>query len=83
MNCPACGCDSSHITETRKGWGDGTETRRRRICNNCGERYTTYEISEEKKRVVKRMMKFRRYFIGFLKKHPLEEPLEVGKDDMF
>ncbi|HLN46413.1 MAG TPA: transcriptional regulator NrdR [Candidatus Sulfotelmatobacter sp.] len=44
MRCPYCGSESFKVLETR----DSLEntTRRRRECNNCGKRFTTYEYVE-------------------------------------
>jgi transcriptional repressor NrdR len=44
MNCPSCG-ESSRVLETRSA-EDGTAVRRRRECEDCGERFTTYERRE-------------------------------------
>lgn len=40
MKCPYCGATESRVVDTREV-GDGI--RRRRECQNCGQRYTTYE----------------------------------------
>ena len=40
MKCPHCGHDQSRVLDTRES-GDGI--RRRRLCANCDERFTTYE----------------------------------------
>lgn len=40
MKCPFCGADESRVVDTREV-GDGI--RRRRECQACGQRYTTYE----------------------------------------
>jgi transcriptional repressor NrdR len=44
MRCPYCGSEDFKTLETR----DSTEntTRRRKECNNCGKRFTTYEYVE-------------------------------------
>lgn len=42
MNCPFCGCDDHRVVESRVP--DSKDAiRRRRECQNCGERFTTYE----------------------------------------
>lgn len=46
MRCPFCGVDQDKVTETRVS-KDGTEIRRRRECEGCTRRYTTYERIEE------------------------------------
>jgi len=40
MKCPFCGEDQSRVVDTREV-GDGI--RRRRECQHCNQRYTTYE----------------------------------------
>jgi len=44
MKCPYCGSEETDVLETR----DGEEsTRRRRECQKCTKRFTTYERVEE------------------------------------
>ena len=42
MKCAYCGCTQSRVVDSRQG-EDGTSIRRRRECENCGRRFTTYE----------------------------------------
>ena len=54
MKCPACGHQSSRVVDSRPG-PDGVEIRRRRECDDCTHRFTTYErIEDSGKMVVKR-----------------------------
>ena len=47
MRCPFCAGDDTRVVDSRLG--DGGETvRRRRECQACGERFTTYERAELK-----------------------------------
>ena len=46
MRCPFCSVDQDKVIETRVS-KDGNEIRRRRECEGCGRRYTTYERIEE------------------------------------
>lgn len=46
MRCPFCGAYEDKVIETRVS-KDGTEIRRRRECEGCARRYTTYERIEE------------------------------------
>jgi transcriptional repressor NrdR len=46
MRCPFCAAHEDKVIETRVS-KDGTEIRRRRECEGCGRRYTTYERIEE------------------------------------
>lgn len=43
MFCPKCNSDKSSVTDSRS---DGGAIRRRRECQDCGYRYTTYERVE-------------------------------------
>ncbi len=42
MKCAYCGCMQSRVVDSRQN-EDGTAIRRRRECENCGRRFTTYE----------------------------------------
>src|ERR1051325_746612 len=46
MRCPFCGGSEDKVIETRVS-KDGSEIRRRRECESCVRRYTTYERMEE------------------------------------
>lgn len=46
MICPYCGCDDGRVIDSRGSEG-GAAIRRRRQCNDCGRRFTTYERVEE------------------------------------
>jgi transcriptional repressor NrdR len=46
MRCPFCGASEDKVIETRVS-KDGSEIRRRRECEGCERRYTTYERIEE------------------------------------
>ncbi|MCW5802673.1 MAG: transcriptional regulator NrdR [Deltaproteobacteria bacterium] len=46
MRCPFCGTHEDKVMETRVS-RDGSEIRRRRECEGCARRYTTYERIEE------------------------------------
>jgi transcriptional repressor NrdR len=46
MRCPFCGAYEDKVIETRVS-KDGSEIRRRRECEGCARRYTTYERIEE------------------------------------
>lgn len=45
MKCPACGSLNSKVIDSRMH-EEGISIRRRRQCENCGKRYTTYEQIE-------------------------------------
>ncbi|MCK9523232.1 MAG: transcriptional regulator NrdR [Proteobacteria bacterium] len=45
MKCPACAAVDTRVIDTR-ATKDGSEIRRRRSCDECGHRFTTFERSE-------------------------------------
>lgn len=45
MKCQFCGCLESKVVDSRIN-EDGTVIRRRRECEKCGKRFTTYETIE-------------------------------------
>ena len=47
MRCPYCGNLDDKVIESRS-MANGESIRRRRECNSCGYRYTSYERIEEK-----------------------------------
>lgn len=47
MRCPRCLSLDDKVIESRT-LAEGTSIRRRRECNNCGYRYTSYERVEER-----------------------------------
>ncbi len=46
MNCPYCGENDNRVVDSRVA-KDGLAIRRRRECNRCSRRFTTYEKVEE------------------------------------
>ena len=42
MRCPYCGSQDSQVKDSRPG-EDGSVIRRRRVCPDCGGRFTTFE----------------------------------------
>ncbi|HYO47981.1 MAG TPA: transcriptional regulator NrdR [Gemmatimonadota bacterium] len=45
MRCPFCGVDEDRVVDTRSSQ-EGRAVRRRRECEACGKRFTTYESVE-------------------------------------
>ena len=45
MKCPNCNCIDSKVVDSRLS-EDSRSIRRRRECNDCGRRFTTYESME-------------------------------------
>ena len=42
MRCPFCGSDNTSVKDSRSA-EDDTAVRRRRVCESCGARFTTFE----------------------------------------
>lgn len=54
MHCPFCNTPDTKVIDTRLG-NEGEQVKRRRECQHCSERFTTYEIAElDMPRIVKR-----------------------------
>jgi transcriptional repressor NrdR len=55
VRCPFCHQDDDRVIDSR-ATDDGTAIRRRRVCNLCSKRFTTYERveGEENLRVIKK-----------------------------
>ena len=54
MHCPFCGADDTKVIDSRLV-AEGDSVRRRRECQTCGERFTTFETAElAMPRIVKR-----------------------------
>ena len=47
MKCPFCGADETAVADTRLN-DEGDVVRRRRKCNACDKRFTTYERAESR-----------------------------------
>ncbi len=45
MKCPYCSSDNTRVIDSRPA-DDNTSIRRRRVCDECGKRFTTYEKVE-------------------------------------
>ena len=45
MKCPFCNQDNTRVVDSRPA-DDNTSIRRRRLCDECGKRFTTYEKVE-------------------------------------
>lgn len=53
MLCPACDADDTRVIDSRPA-DNGTAVRRRRECEQCRQRFTTYERLEPQLMVLKR-----------------------------
>lgn len=51
MKCPFCGAEETKVTDSRDS-AEAIEIRRRRECEKCGKRFTTYERIESHPLVV-------------------------------
>ena len=65
MRCPQCDAPDNRVVDTRTSRG-GRAVRRRRECNVCGLRFTTYEDIEERR-------------LQVLKRAGSSEPFDRGK----
>lgn len=45
MKCPFCGSENTRVIDSRPA-DDNNSIRRRRLCDECGKRFTTYEKVE-------------------------------------
>jgi transcriptional repressor NrdR len=45
MKCPYCGSDNTRVIDSRPA-EDNSAIRRRRVCDECNKRFTTYEKVE-------------------------------------
>jgi transcriptional repressor NrdR len=45
MYCPFCGAQDTKVIDSRLV-AEGYQVRRRRCCNECNERFTTFEVAE-------------------------------------
>jgi transcriptional repressor NrdR len=45
MKCPYCGCDDTRVSDSRPV-EENNSIRRRRVCDGCGKRFTTFEKIE-------------------------------------
>lgn len=61
MNCSSCHATQTKVIESREVAG-GESIRRRRVCNKCGHRFTTYERIERPQLVVVKNNKVRELF---------------------
>ena len=69
MRCPFCSCTETKVIDSRL-IGEGDQTRRRRECIECRERFTSYESAE---------LNFPRVIKGDGRREPFrEDKLRVG-----
>ena len=79
MRCPFCGADDSKVIDSRLS-AEADSIRRRRLCTDCNERFTTYETAElilprlikrDESRAVFDENKLRASFLRALEKRPV------------
>ncbi len=61
MKCQFCGSSESKVVDSRQA-EEGNSIRRRRECEECGKRFTTYERIEQTSIMVIKKDKSREYF---------------------
>jgi len=79
MKCPFCGKTHNHVLESRTS-DDKTQIRRRRFCESCNKRFTTYEkttqsvlwvIKKDQKRELYDREKIKRGILRSIEKRPV------------
>ncbi len=53
MRCPFCGHEDTQVKDSRPA-DDGSAIRRRRLCGNCGQRFTTVERVQLRELIVQK-----------------------------
>ncbi len=53
MVCPNCGSNNTNIVDSRE-IEKGTKTRRKRVCQNCGKIFQTFEMIEKNDLIVRK-----------------------------
>ncbi len=61
MKCPFCGNDDTKVIDTRN-MSENNSIRRRRMCEKCSKRFTTFERMEETPLIVKKSNNTRESF---------------------
>ena len=80
MKCPFCGNDNTRVIDSRPV-EDNTSIRRRRVCDECGKRFTTYEKAETIPLIIIKKESLRKHtdhIVCRRVKHPL---IIIKKDD--
>lgn len=83
MKCPGCGSLEDRVIDSRTG-GDGNSIRRRRVCQQCNRRFTTYERIEAHRPLVIKKNDTREPFnrdkiLAGLRKACQKRPVEEGR----
>jgi transcriptional repressor NrdR len=80
LRCPFCGSDNTSVKDSRSA-EDDTAVRRRRVCESCGARFTTFErvqlreitvIKRDGKRSLFDREKLQRSILIALRKRPVD-----------
>lgn len=75
MRCPHCGSDEDKVIESRT-LASGSAIRRRRECNRCGYRFTSYERTEDRQIMVIKKDRRREPFDRYKTERGIERALE-------
>ncbi len=68
MHCPYCNATETKVIDSRLS-AEGAQVRRRRLCGQCEERFTTFEVVEVvMPRIIKKSNKIEPYDIEKLKR---------------
>ena len=80
MRCPFCGSENTSVKDSRAA-EDDTAVRRRRVCDSCGARFTTFErvqlreimvLKRDGKRTLFDREKLQRSILIALRKRPVD-----------
>lgn len=82
MTCQKCGGHNLYVVDSRPGWS-GVGYRRRRECADCGERITTYEVTQKEYSIVLQSKRFLKQVQKMLEKYneetkPFEDAAEYS-----
>jgi len=75
MRCPHCGGHDDKVVESRS-LANGEAVRRRRLCNSCGYRFTSYERTEDSQFMVIKRDGRREPFDRYKTERGIERALE-------
>ena len=74
MKCPFCSSENTRVIDSRPA-DDNNSIRRRRMCDECGKRFTTYEKVETIPLIVIKKDNNREQYDQLRKQHLSYEPL--------
>lgn len=79
MKCEKCGGSNLYVVNSRPG-ANGIGSRRRRECADCGERVTTYEVTQKEYDLIQKSQKMLKKVQEMLDIYKKEEP-KMNEDE--